>query len=530
MTLSVPTATSFRYQGNGSTATFAYDARLFNTSEMVVQLLTRSTSAVEETLTLTTDYSVTILTNGNASVTVTNGAKIPSNTQDIFLSRVVPSTQTTDLPTGTPFPSESVETALDKLTVKIQDVEEELDRAAVVPPQIVGTVTLPIPEANKIIGWNATGDDFTNYTPNTGAFLAVSSYMEPILNSSNEAALKSSINAEADVDFLAYSAARGKFFGDFVGAASGATVNLGSLGSAKINITGTSAITSFGTSVSGQPIYMVRFAAAATLTHGASLILPNNGSNITTAAGDTCFVIDEGFNIFRVYGYQRANGEALVQPSTGIDTLNMQVFASSGTYTPTSGLKYCIVECIGAGGGGGGSNVSASAAGGGGAGGYARKLIDAATVGASQAVTIGAAGAAGTTSGTAGGNGGNTTFGALITANGGTGGAAGTSAGGAGGAGGGATGGNISLNGASGGAGGTVGSAATNTLIAGGKGGDSWFGYGGAIAYSETQGGGTNGVAGSGVGSGGSGAALGNTGTASGGVGTAGYCVVTEFI
>ncbi len=75
-----------------------------------------------------------------------------------------------------------------------------------------------------------------------------------------------------------------------------------------------------------------------------------------------------------------------------------QVFTSSGTYTPTAGMQFCIIECVGGGGGGGGVSGTASQyyiGGGGGAGAYSRKLATAATVGASQAVTVGAAGAGG---------------------------------------------------------------------------------------------------------------------------------------
>src|SRR5579859_3128384 len=74
----------------------------------------------------------------------------------------------------------------------------------------------------------------------------------------------------------------------------------------------------------------------------------------------------------------------------------VQVFTSTGTYTPTTGMKYCTIECLGGGGGGGGTAASGATVntggGGGGAGSYSRKTVTAATVGGSQAVTIGAAG------------------------------------------------------------------------------------------------------------------------------------------
>ena len=118
-------------------------------------------------------------------------------------------------------------------------------------------------------------------------------------------------------------------------------------------------------------------------------------------------------------------------PSSGFTIINVQAFTTSGTYTPTAGMKYCVVEEVGGGGGGGGvattGAISLASSPGGGAGGYARKLYTAAEIGANASVVIGAAGTAGTTAPTAGGNGGTTSFdpagtGVTLSATGGTGG------------------------------------------------------------------------------------------------------------
>jgi len=100
-----------------------------------------------------------------------------------------------------------------------------------------------------------------------------------------------------------------------------------------------------------------------------------------------------------------------------------QTFTASGTYTPTSGMTFCIVEAVGGGAGGGGVVCDAAYAlwaGGGGAGGYSRKVTTAALVGASQVVTIGAGGAGGAFG--AGSNGGDTSLGSICIAKGGSGG------------------------------------------------------------------------------------------------------------
>lgn len=107
-------------------------------------------------------------------------------------------------------------------------------------------------------------------------------------------------------------------------------------------------------------------------------------------------------------------------------TVKQQIFTANGTYTPSTGMLYCIVEAIGSGGGSGGCAITAggqtAASGGGGGGEYVRSLLTAATVGASQAVTIGVGGTAGAAGNNNGSAGSATSLGVLVVANGGSGG------------------------------------------------------------------------------------------------------------
>ncbi|HIC7643325.1 TPA: phage tail protein [Serratia liquefaciens] len=110
--------------------------------------------------------------------------------------------------------------------------------------------------------------------------------------------------------------------------------------------------------------------------------------------------------------------------------LNIKTFTSSGTYTPTSGTRYVVVEAVGGGGGGGGcsdtSADNAAVSGGGGSGSYVRTKIDNATIGDSAEITIGIGGAGGV-GGSVGTTGGDTKFGSLVIATGGRGGTTSTS-------------------------------------------------------------------------------------------------------
>jgi len=220
--------------------------------------------------------------------------------------------------------------------------------------------------------------------------------------------------------------------------------------------------------------------------------------------------------------------------STGSPILNVQIFASSGTYTPTAGCAGAILECVGGGGGGasivGGTGTIYGCAGGG-SGGYSRKVVTAATIGASQAVTIGAGGNGGSGN-TAGTGGGATSVGSLCVANGGLRGGLGTTANmsfyTSAGAGGSTTGavGDVTIAGNPGGMGDY--SQAASTITAG-VGGASYFGGGGVPGNQAA--GATNVAGGAGsVGGGGAGALINATsGTAAGGAGGSGFVVITEL-
>lgn len=216
-------------------------------------------------------------------------------------------------------------------------------------------------------------------------------------------------------------------------------------------------------------------------------------------------------------------------PTTG-RFLGVQVFLGNATYTPTSGMKTVIFEVQGGGASGGGAtlpssgNVSCGAPGTSGA--YAKGIFSSASVGASQAITVGA-GASGQTGG-GGLAGGTSSVGALISANGGVAGSMLNNVGA------GALNGNGNFQNTVSGAniltcpGGAENvSIATTTVFGfGGSGGRSLFGVGGVpVAYNSVGG------AGIGYGSGGSGVVANQflPGSIAGGAGKSGIVLAWEY-
>lgn len=126
--------------------------------------------------------------------------------------------------------------------------------------------------------------------------------------------------------------------------ASSTTTDLASGLSHVVLISGTTAITSFGSNaLTRDPIYYIRFSGILTLTHNAtSLILPG-GANITTAAGDTAVVKYEGSGNWRVLEYTRANGKAIVSAANVEDMPAGSVLQIvDGTYSTNEDLATTI--------------------------------------------------------------------------------------------------------------------------------------------------------------------------------------------
>ncbi|KEM66129.1 tail fiber protein [Escherichia coli] len=198
--------------------------------------------------------------------------------------------------------------------------------------------------------------------------------------------------------------------------------------------------------------------------------------------------------------------------------LNTRVFTSSGTYTPTPGIKRIRVTITGGGGGGGGckaiSNNETFFGAGGGAGGTIISIMT--PTQNSYPVTIGAGGA-GSVSATNGTRGGNSVFASLIAP-------------------GGEGGGKVGVTNTNGGNGGVP--STGDIRITGGNGGDGQsgnIGVSGEGGTSHWGGGGRagagGGVSGKAYGSGGGGAYdAGYSGTSmTGGKGAAGICIIEEF-
>ena len=159
MTISSTTVRN-SYSGDGSTTTFSYTFKIFQDSD--IQVIIRSANGTETTKTITTHYTVTGAGNsGGGSVIFTSG-NIPTATQTVVLRRNIPQTQAIDYIANDPFPAESHEEGLDRATMAIQQLQEELTRSI----KLSKTNTMTSTEfsvgasdrANKILAFDTNGE------------------------------------------------------------------------------------------------------------------------------------------------------------------------------------------------------------------------------------------------------------------------------------------------------------------------------------------------------------------------------------
>ena len=148
------------YSGNGSTAAFAYGFKIFADADLTV--IIRSSAGVETTKTLTTHYTVSGAgTDSGGNVTFTTG-NIPASGETVVILRKLTLTQGTDYVANDPFPAESHEDALDRLTMIAQQHDEAIGRALKVSQtNVIATsefTTSASDRANKLLSFDGSGD------------------------------------------------------------------------------------------------------------------------------------------------------------------------------------------------------------------------------------------------------------------------------------------------------------------------------------------------------------------------------------
>lgn len=152
------TTSKVSYAGNGSTTAFTVSFYFLDNSHLKVVL--RSSTGTETVKTITTDYTVSGA--GSPSGGTVTMLVAPASGQTLVITRNVPLTQDVDYQPNDPFPANTHEQALDKLTMEAQQINEAVSRSI----KLSATNTMTSTEftvgaadrANKVLGFDSAGE------------------------------------------------------------------------------------------------------------------------------------------------------------------------------------------------------------------------------------------------------------------------------------------------------------------------------------------------------------------------------------
>ena len=149
--------------GDGSTTAFAYTFKIFADTDL--EVIIRSSTGTETVKNLTSHYTVAGASDASGGSIAFTSGNIPATGETVVIRREVPQTQAIDYIANDPFPAESHEEGLDRATMTIQQMQEELNRSF----KVSSTNSITTPEftddaatrASKTLGFDSTGQVLT---------------------------------------------------------------------------------------------------------------------------------------------------------------------------------------------------------------------------------------------------------------------------------------------------------------------------------------------------------------------------------
>jgi hypothetical protein len=191
------------YTGSGTTGPFSVPFYFLEADDLVV-IKTNNSTGVEETLTMTTDYTVSGAADPDGgSVTLVSAI---SSAYSLVIVRDPDRLQSTAYPRNDPFPAASHERALDKLTMLVQRMRDLFDRSFRLSDGNVSSVDLEISDtaaqrANKYLGFDSDGNLTLSQSLDVGS-VVISAFMETVLDDTDATAALTTLGVSAFVQTL----------------------------------------------------------------------------------------------------------------------------------------------------------------------------------------------------------------------------------------------------------------------------------------------------------------------------------------
>lgn len=196
------TLTRVAYAGDGSTTAFPVPFVFLNASDL--EVIERAIATGEETSkSLSTHYTVS--GGGGTTGTVTALIAPPASKQWVIRRNTAP-VQLTDYTPHDPFPAETHERAIDRITMRAQELGEELARTLKLPKTDSAALATLLPSsverAGKYLKFGAAGEPLAAAEIIAGA-LTVSSFIQSLLDDVSAAAARATLGLEIGTDVLA---------------------------------------------------------------------------------------------------------------------------------------------------------------------------------------------------------------------------------------------------------------------------------------------------------------------------------------
>ncbi len=148
------------YTATSGLTAFPYTFKIFEDSDLVVMV--RDADGDENTLTLTTDYTVTGAgdDSGGTVTFLTAPYTTYGSGSTVIIQSSIPYTQETDFLEGGRFSADTLEGVLDKNTRLIQQLKADTDRSLKLPLSSTADPNLPDPALNagRLLRYNASGN------------------------------------------------------------------------------------------------------------------------------------------------------------------------------------------------------------------------------------------------------------------------------------------------------------------------------------------------------------------------------------